>query len=141
MNFIKGINTELIDKIIETPIVYYALDMNEQDVNIYGESTDKYYNPGIRCNCLIQNDDPSATDDEMGVNYNQTIMCFFYRNTLKEKDFYPVNGDIIKWNSSYYEINNIVDNQLLGGKTQLSHSVNCTAQMVNKSNINVRYEK
>ena len=136
-----GINHELLDKVIETKIIFYALYNDDQDTNIYGESTDKYYEPGIVCNALIDNQEPSAEDLEVGPNVTQMVNCAILRKTLKEKDFYPEQGDIIKWNNAYYEISNaVIDNQLLGGRIQIPYSVVFSAVMVNKSAINIRHE-
>ena len=139
--FFQGINKELIDEIIETSVIFFSLIPEKQDVNIYGESTDKVYEPGILVNSLIEHDDELTEDDEFGPNVYQNIIAAFYRNTLKEKDFYPERGDIIKYYNAYYEVTGIVDNQLLAGRVGLPHSIICTAQMVNKSSINVRDEK
>lgn len=139
--FFKGVNKELIDEIIETSIIFFSLIPEKQDVNIYGESTDKIYEPGISANALIQHDDETTTDDEFGPNVYQNIIAAFYRNTLKEKDFYPERGDVIKWNNAYFEVQSIIDNQLLAGRVGISHSIICGATMINKSSINVREEK
>lgn len=137
----NGINHELIDKIIETKIVFYALYNDTQNTNLYGESTDKYYEPGIVCNALIDNQEPVAEDFEVGPNISQIINCAILRKTLKEKDFYPEQGDIIRWNDAYYEISSaVIDNQLIGGRVQIPFSVVFNAVMVNKSQINVRHE-
>jgi len=138
--FFKGINLELIDEIIETGIVFYSLIPEKQNMNIYGEATDKIYEPGIHVNALIQHDDETTDDDGMISNVYQNILASFYRNTLKEKDFYPVQGDIIQYYHHYYEVTQVVDNQLLAGRIGLPHSIICTAQLVNKSSINVRGE-
>lgn len=138
--FFKGINKELIDEIIETGIIFYSLIPEKQNTNIYGEATDKVYEPGIYVNALIQHDDEATDDDGMISNIYQNIIAAFYRNTLKEKDFYPERGDIIKYYNTYYEITQVVDNQLLAGRVGLPHSIICTAQMVNKSSISVREE-
>lgn len=141
VGFFKGINQELIDDIVETSVIFFSLIPDKQDVNIYGESVDKIYEPGIEVNALIQHDDEITEDNEFGPNVYQNIICSFYRNTLKEKDFYPERGDIIRYSNTYYEIGNVIDNQFLAGRVGLPHSIICTAMMVNKSVINVRNEK
>lgn len=141
VGFFKGINVELIDEIVETSVIFFSLIPEKQNINIYGESTDKIYEPGILANALIEHDDEATEDDEFGPNVYQNILAAFYRNTLKEKDFYPERGDIVKYYNAYYEITQVVDNQLLAGRVGLPHSIICTAQMINKSSINVREEK
>ena len=140
VGFFKGINQEIIDDIIETGIIFFSLVPEKQNENIYGEATDKIYEPGIHVNALIQHDDETTEDDSMISNVYQNILAAFYRNTLKEKDFYPERGDIVKYYNTYYEIQNVIDNQLLAGRISLPHSIICTATMINKSAINVRGE-
>lgn len=141
VGFFKGINLELIDEIVETSIIFFSLIPEKQNTNIYGESVDKIYEPGILVNSLIEHDDELTEDDEFGPNVYQNIIAAIYRIALKEKDFYPERGDIIKYYNAYYEVTQVVDNQLLAGRVGLPHSIICTAQMVNKSSINVREEK
>lgn len=142
VTFYKGINHELIDKVIETPVIIYSFDPSKQNSNLYGESLEKVYEPGVVVNALIDHPDETTDDSEgFGPNVNQTITCAFYRNTLKEKDFYPERGDIIRWNNGFYEIDGVIDNQLLGGRYKISHSIICSCVLVNKSFINVRGEK
>lgn len=141
VGYIKGINHELIDKIIETPVIFFSLYPENQNSNIYGESTEKVYNPGLVVNCLIEHNDEATEDAEFGPNVTQQIICSFYRNTLKDKDFYPERGDVVRYNDSYYEVTTVVDNQLLAGRSGIRHSIICTCALVNKSSINVRYEK
>jgi len=140
VGFFKGINLELVDEIVETGIIFFSLIPEKQNTNIYGEATDKIYELGIHANALIQHDEEITEDDNFGPNVFQTIIAAFQRDTLKEKDFYPERGDIIRYLDSYYEISGIVDNQLLAGRISIRWSIICTAILVNKSSINVRYE-
>lgn len=137
-SFFTGINHEIIDEIIETAVIIYSLDIAENPTNIYGENTQKLYKPGIRCNALITHDDMVTEDNEFGPNIFQNIICAFHRLTLQEKDFYPERGDVIRWNSGYYEIVNCIDNQLISGRFGLPHSILCTAVMTNRSVLNIR---
>lgn len=138
--FMKGINQELIDQVIETPVIFYGIDSQQTEQNIYGESTEKVYLPGILCNAVITHDDQRTEDEQFGPNVFQNIICALERWILEEKDFYPERGDIVKWSDAYYEITQIIDNQLIAGRIGLPHSIICTAVLVNRSSINVRTE-
>lgn len=140
MNFITGINKELVDEIIETDVIIYSLDIHENEVNLYGESTEKMYRPGLKMNALITHDDQVSEDSEFGPNTMQNIICAFRRLVLKQKDFYPDKGDVILYNNAYFEITNVIDNQLIAGRVGLPHSIICPAVMTNRSSINVREE-
>ena len=136
--FFTGINHEIIDQIIETAVIIYSLDATENPPNIYGENTQKLYKPGILCNALITHDDQTTEDDQFGPNVFQNIICGFQRLTLQDKDFYPERGDVIRWNDGYFEITQVIDNQLIAGRFGISHSILCTAVMTNRSVINIR---
>ena len=140
VNFFGGINRELIDGIIETGIIFYSLLPKNQNENIYGESTDKIYEAGIHVNAIIDHDDEVTDDDGMITNVYQNILAAILRDEMKEKNFYPERGDIIRYFNTYYEITSVVDNQLLAGRVGLPWSIMCTAQMTNKSSLNVRKE-
>lgn len=141
INFFHGLNLELVDEIIETPVIFYVLIHDKQTLNLYRESTNKLFEPGIKINALIQHDDEiTTTDSDAGTSIEQNILAAFYRNSLKELDFYPNWGDVIKWNNAYFEVNGIIDNQLLGSRIGLPHSVLVSAHMIDRSSINVRQE-
>lgn len=145
--FFKNINKELVNEIIDTDVIIYKFDSEYSEKNMYGESPTKIYMPGLKIDALIDNQDEETEDDEMGANVFQTITFAFRRNVLKEKDFYPERGDMIKWNNAYFEIGSVVDNQMIAGRAHgsddyegLPHSVVCTSHMVNLDSINVREE-
>lgn len=138
--FMKGINQELVDQVIETSIIFYGIDATQSPTNLYGESTEKVYLPGILCNAIITHDDQRTEDDSFGPNVFQNIICALERWILEEKDFYPERGDIVRWNDALYELTTIIDNQLIAGRVGLPHSILCTGVLVNRGSINVRTE-
>lgn len=135
-----GINRELINNVINTEVILFSLDAKENPVNIYNENVEKIYKSGIQCNALITHDDQTTDTNEFGPNVFQNIICGFLRSMLKDKDFYPERGDVIKWNDAYYEIGNVVDNQLIAGRVGMQHSIICSATMTNRSSLNVTEE-
>ena len=46
-------------------------------------------------------------------------------------------GDIIDWNSGYWEISSINESQFVGGQTSFNHSVICNAFLVRMSHLNI----
>lgn len=140
MNFITGINKELVDDIIETKVILYSLDVHENEKNIYQEALEKVYKVGIEVPALITHDDSTTQDDQSGPEILQNIIVAFRRIEMKALDFYPERGDVTLYNNAYYEISNVVDNQYIAGRVGLPHSIICTAVMVNRSSINIREE-
>ena len=137
--FIYGINKELVNEVINTTVIIYSIDTEFTKSNQYGESSEKFFKPGLEVNALIERDDEVTEEEDMGIsNLYQNIRIAFHRDTMKELDFYPERGDFIKWNHAYYEIGGIIDNQLVAGRPELTHSIVAAAHIVNVSTINIR---
>jgi hypothetical protein len=137
--FFYGLNKELINEVINTTVIIYAIDKEFTESNLYGESSNKIFLPGIEVNALIERDDEATEEEDMGIsNLYQNIRIAFHRDTMKEIDFYPERGDFMKWNNAYYEVGGIIDNQLIAGRPELAHSIVAAAHMVNVGVINIR---
>lgn len=137
--FMYGVNKELVNEVINTTVIIYAIDKEFTKPNQYGESSDKMFLPGIEVNSLVERDDEATEEEDMGLsNLYQNIRIAFHRDTMKEIDFYPERGDFVKWNNAYYEIGGIIDNQLVAGRPALAHSIVAAAHMVNIGIINIR---
>ena len=142
---IKKFNQELVgdvsagkDGIIHQPVIIYKISAYDTEVNMYGETADgKVYNPGVQVSCLIQADDQTTTTDEFGPDLAQTGLFSFVRQTLVDIGYVVEIGDIIDWNSGYWEVSSISENQLVGGQTDYNHSVVCNAFLVRISHLNI----
>jgi len=137
VNFFKGIARELVDEVIQNTIVLFKINLNETKVNIYGESLNKTWQPGVEVYALIDKEPESPNYEGFGVNTRQNITFKLDRWMLEEKNIYPEVGDIINFNESYYEIDNTNEIQLVGGQTYNNFSVVCSTFMVSKSNLNI----
>ena len=137
VTFFKGIARELVDEVIQTALVLFKLNINETKVNIYGESTNKTWYPGVEVFGLIDKDPESVTYEGFGSDTNQIVVFKLDRWMLEEKEIYPEVGDIIFWNSGYFEIDNTNEVQLVGGQTYNNFSIVCTTHMVPKSSLNI----
>ena len=52
-NLFQDMNTELIDDILGQTVNIYKIEVEETDVNIYGESDRKYFKDAFQVNCLV----------------------------------------------------------------------------------------
>jgi len=86
---------------------------------------------------LVERPEMTAEYDDFGPNRNQTHVFKMREKMLKEVNFYPEIGDIVFWNDRYYEIDNVVQEQLLGGQTDKSHSIICNAHYTKITSLNV----
>lgn len=116
--FMKNINREFLDDIVQEEVDYYQLSLKDTEVNQYGEATKGkvYYRP-VRITCLIERGDIQAVaDDQFGVDQTQQTSFKFLRPRLKELGLVPQVGDIIESRDLYYEVDNVNENQFVLGK-------------------------
>tara|TARA_Y100000004_G_scaffold193122_1_gene255053 strand:- start:104 stop:568 length:465 start_codon:yes stop_codon:yes gene_type:complete len=137
INMIDSMNEELIDEIIGQTVDIYKISVEDTDENMYGESTTKYYNDGFRVNCLIEYSEPEMNQDEFGADFNRTITMYFHRTTLVEAGFYPEVGDIVEWNNTYFEMNAVTENDLIGGHQNYKHNIVATAHRSRLSSLQI----
>jgi hypothetical protein len=137
IRFFEGISRELVDAVITTAVVLYKLVIENSKTNLYGESLSKTYYQGVECNAMIQREDTLAVYEGFGADTSQNVDFRFNRFTLKDKGFYPEVGDIIFHNDGYFEIDNVSEDQLIGGRTgdQEHFSIICHTFMSRRSSI------
>ena len=115
--------------IIQTSVLIYKMAPSEMKSNIYGESdpnSGKFFYPGVEVTCLIDRADIDTTYDQFGPDRSQTVVFKFRENMLKIVNLYPEVGDVIRFNERYHEIDNVVQEQMLGGIEDKSHSIICS---------------
>jgi len=135
IRFFESVSKELVDAVIETTVVLFKLAIEDISTNLYGESLNKSYYQGTQCTAVIERDDSSVSYEGFGSDKNQTVEFRFNRITLKDKGFYPEIGDIIKHNDAYFEIDNVREDQLIGGQSVEKFSIICSTFMTRRSSI------
>jgi hypothetical protein len=139
IRFFEGISRELVDAVIDTAVVLYKLVIEDSKTNLYGESLSKTYYQGVECTVIIQRDETAANYEGFGVDASQNVQFRFNRFTLKDKGFYPEIGDIIYHNDGYFEIDNVTEDQLIGGRVESGDgekfSVICSTFITRRSTI------
>jgi hypothetical protein len=138
MRLVNSFNGELMGDIIQTEILIYKMAPGEMKSNVYGETSPesgKLYYPGVEVTCLVDRADIDTSYDEFGPDRNQTVVFKFRENMLKLVNLYPEVGDIIRFNERYHTINNVVQEQFLGGQEDKSHSIICNTNYSRISNL------
>lgn len=137
IKFFESISRELVDAVIETTVVLYKLIIEDSKTNLYGESLNKTYYQGVECTAVIAREETTANYEGFGSDASQNVQFRFNRFTLKEKDFYPEVGDIIYHNDGYFEIDNVTEDMLIGGRVGEDEkwSIICSTFMTRRSNI------
>ena len=126
------------DGVIYQPVVIYKVSVYDTEVNMYGETSEgKVYKPGIQVSAVVDAEDQTTTTDEFGPDLQQTGLFSFVRQSLVDISFVLEIGDIIDWNSGYWEISSINESQFVGGQTDFNHSVICNAFLVRMAHLNI----
>lgn len=140
LNLVGQFNAELMGDIIEVLVQIFKIAPDETKTNIYGETSSesgKWYFPAIQISSLVDRADMTAEYDDFGPNRNQDYVFKMREKMLKELNFYPEIGDVVFFNDRYYEIDNVVQEQLLGGQPDKSHSIICNAHYTKYTSLNV----
>ena len=117
ISLFRNLNRELLWDIITQQCVFYKFKIEETKVNIYGEAAgSKFYHPPVILNALISRQDQSQTVDEFGVDFGWDIEFRFFRDDMVEANVVAEVGDIILYQESYWEIDNVNSNQFFAGK-------------------------
>lgn len=135
IRFFEDISRELVDAVIETSVVLYKLSISNIKENLYGESLSKTYYKGLECTAIIEREDTGVTYEGYGADRRQGVEFRFNRFTLEEKGFYPEIGDIIYHNDAYFEIDNVREDQLIGGQSGEKFSIICSTFMSRRTTL------
>lgn len=137
MDFFHLISREVVGDVIDTIATIYKIS-TESVTNIYGEALDKKFEVAVKVKCLIQHDPQTTETDEFGSSVSHVVNFRFQRTTLESQNIYPEVGDIIEWNDSYFEIDDVpVENQMPLGQDYQNFSVLCLTHMISRDKINL----
>ena len=116
-SLVRHLNRELLHDFITQQCAVYKIKIAETKVNIYGESSGaKYYHEPVLLNCLIDRGEMEQPTSDFGVDYSREVELKFLRDDLVDSTIVPEVGDIVWYENGYYEIYNLINNQLFVGK-------------------------
>jgi hypothetical protein len=117
VSLFRHINRELLWDVVTQQCAVYKIKLDKTKVNIYGEASgERFYFDPVLVNALIQRGDKNQTAGDMGVDANREMEFRFLRDDLVAANLVPEVGDIILYQESYFEVDNVNDNQLFVGK-------------------------
>ena len=129
ISMFRYVNRELMGNIISQQAAFYKLRLNQTNFNMYGEAAEqKYYDGPILLYTLIDLPDQEFPTDDMGVSFSWKPTFKFLRDDLLDKlkdynedtiygaNLVPQVGDIILYETSYYEVINTNAAQYFVGK-------------------------
>ena len=129
ISMFRYVNRELMGNIMSQQCAFFKLRLSQTNFNMYGEAAEeKYYDGPILLYSVIENPSEEWSTDDLGVNYNLKPVFRFLRDDLldKLKDFnedtiyganlVPQVGDIIYYQTAYFEVTSTNANQFFVGK-------------------------
>lgn len=134
-NLFLHFNKELINTFIDVPVVLYKINIVKSKANVYGESTTKRWYQGVQVPCLVSRQLNTSVKDGQTINIEQVAEFNFLREELKSRNIYPEIGDIIDYNSLYFEINQTNEIQLVAGQVIYNHAIIASAHLTRASNL------
>ena len=137
VRMMNSINGELLKDIIEQIAILYKINPNETSANLYGESIDKFYYPGVETSCLVESDQRSTLYEGFGPDVKKGTLFRFHQKLCEIKGMYAEVGDIVFWENSYFEIDQVAENQFLGGQPEKNYSLLCNAHLSRLSRLNI----
>ena len=137
----KRFNDELVgnlkdDKcgIIGQEVILYRVSVYETQTNMYGEAVGgKNFKQGVQLACIVEAGDFDYNTDEFGPDAQQDSQFHILRETLLELSLTPEIGDIVEWNYGFFEVNGILENQLIGGMQENNWSVTLNTHLSRQS--------
>jgi hypothetical protein len=105
-NFAKQVVTEVAERVINHPILYYAIDHEATDFHpLYGEAIQKTFLPPILVYAFIDMATLETRVDKYGLEKEITLKVHFHHRRLSEdQDVYVREGDFVLHNEILYEI-------------------------------------
>jgi hypothetical protein len=134
-NAIVRLNQELVNDVVDTPVVIYKMRQAETVSNSYNEAPKKRWYQGVLVPCFYSLEDKQATEDMNIQNFEQNVEFSFLRAELQVRNVYPEPGDIINFNNLYYEIHTTNELQMVAGRTEFKHSIVCQTHLTRNTNL------
>ena len=113
----RRLNRELMGDIITQQCAFYKFAIDETSTNMYGEASGgRFYKEPVLLNCLILRGDQENPTSDFGVDTEQNVKFSLLRDDLTDANLVPEVGDTIMYQEAYYEVDNVITNQLKLGK-------------------------
>lgn len=141
MRMLHSVNAELYGDIIECVVQVFKIAVNETTTNIYGESSSEHgksFYDAIDLTCVVERDDINTDNtSKFGPDRNQNVAFRFRERDCIVTKYFPEVGDLVLYNERYHEIDNVVQEQLIGGHSDKSWSLIVNTHYSRLSKINL----
>lgn len=116
ISFHKSVSSEMVQKIISTEIYLYKISIRNTDVNIYGESDNKFYDTPIRLYSIVRYSEKQGSSEEHMITYNRNMKFSFLKQELINSGITVEVGDIIYYDGMHFEIDLVSSSNYWSGR-------------------------
>lgn len=129
-DLVKQITTEVAERVINQPILYYSVDMDATEFHpLYGEAIQKTCLPPIKVSAFIEWTSYATRVDKYGLDKEITIKVHFHkRRLIEDQNVYVREGDFVLFDGILFEIVKLEDQTSPYG--QYENSIDITANCV-----------
>lgn len=104
-NFQKQIASEALERVSPQILLYYPLDIDKSNYNMYGECLEKVYLPPVKVNARVEWEGNVTTTDQFGIDNVQHCTVNFHSRRIQEDSNLSVKeGDVVLYGDNYFEI-------------------------------------
>lgn len=150
LDFIKTISEEIVDYVVEQAITLFKVSVGETKTNLYGESLGKVWRAPSTIMAIVDREPINVVYEGFGADQQGVVEFRFNRQRLRDESYsvpkvrdingtlvpteaiqnltvgYPEIGDVILYDSIYYEIDNVREPQWIGGSPEIYDQENST---------------
>lgn len=124
-DFVKQINDEILEYVIDHKILYFAVDPEKTNWHpIYKEAINKVYYAPIKVQTFVHYEDTDTKTTKYGTDRISKITVYFHKKRLNEDQNLNVKeGDIIFYGKDLYEIYKISEDEEVLGNINFKMSI------------------
>lgn len=143
LDFIKTISEEVVDYLVEQAVTLFKVSVGETKTNLYGESLGKVWRAPSTIMAIVDREPANVVYEGFGADKQQAVEFRFNRMRLRDTSYsvpkvrdvngtlvpteaiqnltvgYPEIGDVILFDGTYFEIDNVRESKLVGGSPEI----------------------
>lgn len=140
--FFNDISQELVETVVCQQVKYYAVE--EKLINahpLYGETKNKIYREPISLYARVLYNEPEMSTGQFGIDRKYKIDVYLQKEILwRDLGTNPRVGDYIEWDGTFFEIQYVIEPQIIQGLPEFKFAIICTCESVRRGIFNPNKE-
>lgn len=137
-NLFNSLAKELIQKVVQQKIIYYAISAEHTNSHdVYNESVKKSTYRPVEINARVLFKEPQQTTTQFSLDTQYSIEVYFHMHELQERNILPKEGDFLKFGKVIYEINKLTRPQIVYGQIEQEVMIKAECIVSRESNLKV----